>query len=152
MTETSFTDGEIEALKTLAHMIIPPSTEFGLPGAGDKVIFAYILATAQRQGAAVRDALAALQALARKEQEQDFTALDPGERDGVIEVCRRLHDREAKILATITVQCYYRDDRVMASLNMAPRPPHPLGFEIEEGDWSLLNPVRARGQMYRETP
>ncbi|MGH7054344.1 MAG: hypothetical protein ACREFK_16060 [Stellaceae bacterium] len=31
----------------------------------------------------------------------------------------------------------------MRSLGMEPRPPYPKGFEVESGDWSLLDPVRA---------
>jgi hypothetical protein len=45
-------------------------------------------------------------------------------------------------LTRITLQCYYRDDRVMRSLGMEPRSPFPEGFELEQGDWSPLDPVR----------
>ena len=44
----------------------------------------------------------------------------------------------------------YRDDRVLRSLGMEPRPPFPKGFEVEQGDWSLLEPVKRRGKLYRE--
>jgi hypothetical protein len=40
--------------------------------------------------------------------------------------------------------CYYRDDRVMVSLGLEARPPFPKGYVLEQGDWSLLDPVRAR--------
>ena len=52
-------------------------------------------------------------------------------------------------LGRCVVQCYYRDDRVMLSLGIEPRPPFPQGHMIEQGDWSLLDPVRARAQMWR---
>ena len=48
------------------------------------------------------------------------------------------------------VQCYYRDDRVMKAIGMERRPPFPLGFQVETGDLSLLEPVRARGKKYRD--
>jgi len=51
----------------------------------------------------------------------------------------------------VVAQCYYRDDRVMQSLGMELRPPFPKGFEVEQGDWSLLDPVRARPAFYRRT-
>ena len=38
--------------------------------------------------------------------------------------------------------CYYRDDRVMVSLGLEARPPFPKGHVLEQGDWSLLDPVR----------
>ena len=39
---------------------------------------------------------------------------------------------------------------VMRSLGMEPRPLFPKGFEVEQGDWSLLDPVRARPKLYRD--
>ena len=53
-------------------------------------------------------------------------------------------------LTRIILQCYYRDDRVMRSLGMEPRPPYPKGFEVEQGDWSLLETVRSRPRMWRD--
>ena len=53
-------------------------------------------------------------------------------------------------LTRIILQCYYQDDRVMQSLGMEPRPPFPEGFEVEQGDWSLLDPVRGRPKLYRD--
>jgi hypothetical protein len=37
----------------------------------------------------------------------------------------------------------------MQSLGLEPRPPFPKGHVVEQGDWSLLDPVRARPPMYR---
>jgi hypothetical protein len=34
-------------------------------------------------------------------------------------------------------------------LGQGPRPPFPKGRVVEQGDWSLLDPVRARPRMYR---
>ena len=55
-----------------------------------------------------------------------------------------------RTLVSIIAQCYYRDDRVMRSLEMEPRSPFPQGFEVEQGDWSLLDPVKRRGRIYRQ--
>ena len=41
---------------------------------------------------------------------------------------------------------------IQRSLGMEPRPPFRKGFEVEQGEWSLLEPVRARGRIYREVP
>ena len=56
------------------------------------------------------------------------------------------------LLTTLIARCYYRDDRVMRSINMEPRAPFPGGFEVEQGDWSLLDPVRERPAFYRRAP
>ena len=52
-------------------------------------------------------------------------------------------------LVRVVLLCYYRDDRVMRSLGQETRAPFPLGHVVEQGDWSLLDPVRARPPMYR---
>ena len=43
-----------------------------------------------------------------------------------------------------------RDDRVMVSLGLEPRPPFPEGHVLEQGDWSLLDPVRSRRPFWRQ--
>ena len=65
---------------------------------------------------------------------------------------REIGGQSLMYLSQIILQCYYRDDRVMRSLDMEVRPPFPKGFEVEQGDWSLLDPVRARPKLYREVP
>ena len=45
---------------------------------------------------------------------------------------------------------YYVEDRVIAALGLEPRPPHPKGFVMGASDPALLDPVRARGKLYRE--
>jgi hypothetical protein len=44
----------------------------------------------------------------------------------------------------VVLQCYYRDDRVLRSLGLETRAPFPKGYALEQGDWSVLDPVKAR--------
>jgi hypothetical protein len=53
-------------------------------------------------------------------------------------------------LMRVILLCYYRDNPVMRSLGQEPRPPFPKGHTVEQGDWSLLDPVRARAPFYRK--
>jgi hypothetical protein len=53
-------------------------------------------------------------------------------------------------LGRAVLQCYYRDDRVIRSLGLEPRPPFPKGHTIMQGDWSLLDKVRERPRMWRD--
>ena len=53
-------------------------------------------------------------------------------------------------LMTLACVGYYSDERVITVLKGDARPPHPLGYEIEADDFSLLDRVRARGKLYRE--
>ncbi len=54
-------------------------------------------------------------------------------------------------LTRVVLQCYYRDDRVVRSLGLEPRPPYPRGYVLDDGDWSLLGPVRARPPFWRQS-
>ncbi len=162
-TDNPFSDAQERAIVALAEGIIPANSDHGVPSAGDVTIAADILATAKRYPAQVAAALALEDHLAKAKFGKAFADLDveaklelieganqPGffddvdwEFDPVQIACQRT-------LLSIIVQCYYRDDRVMRSLGMEPRPPYPQGFAVEEGDWSLLDPVRQRGKIYRE--
>jgi len=53
-------------------------------------------------------------------------------------------------LALETVTCYYQQDGVIERLGMEPRPPYPKGYQVLPGDLTLLNPVTARGRIYRD--
>jgi hypothetical protein len=137
---------EQRALRALVGIIIPASARHGVPGADDALIFADILSTIAPDTAQVRAALGRLDALAGGR----FADLEASQR---LEIALKFRDMEGKPLppwVSVTVQCYYRDDRVMRSLGMEVRPPFPGGFEVEQGDWSLLDPVRVRPKLYRD--
>ena len=53
------------------------------------------------------------------------------------------------VLARVILQCYYRDDRVLRSLGIELRAPFPKGHVLPDGDWSILDPVKARGGSLR---
>ena len=139
---------EVRDLRCVAGMMIPASAEYDVPGADDDVIFADILASLGRDLADVRRALAALQRLAGGA----FADLDAAAREAVAEEFRGMGGAPAAALSRCILQCYYRDDRVVLSLGLETRPPFPKGHTLEQGDWSLLDPVRARPKMWRDTP
>ena len=132
-------------LRAIAGVMIPASTEFDVPGADDPLIQADILATLGRDADLVREALDALAQLAG----QPLASLDPAQREAVALELRTKGGAAVATLTRVVLQCYYRDDRVVRSLGLEPRPPYPKGHVLEEGDWSLLDPVRARPPMWR---
>ena len=126
-------------LRNVAAMIIPASAEYAVPGADDVAIQADILKTMGRDTEAVRAALDHLARLAGK----PLAELDPARRDAVAREFRASGGAAAATLVRVVLQCYYRDDRVLRSLGLELRAPFPLGYELEQGDWSLLDPVKA---------
>lgn len=140
------TTSEQRALAGIAGIMIPASTEYDVPGADDAKIFADVLATARAMADTVRAALMQIDQLAGS----SFVELQANQQVAVCERFRAAGSPLVGALVALITQCYYRDDRVMRSLGMEARPPFPRGYELEEGDWSLLDPVRARTPFYRE--
>jgi hypothetical protein len=136
-------DDQRRTLRCLAEMMIPASREYGVPSAADDAIFGDILRSFGRDEHHVMTVLRDL---------EGFADLDPSGRQSKVAQVRESHSEALKGLSSVILQCYYRDDRVMRSLGMEPRPPFPKGHEVEQGDWSLLDPVRQRPKLYRETP
>jgi hypothetical protein len=140
------TPAESRDLRCIAGMMIPASSEFDVPGADDAVIFADIIGTMGRDLVHVREALGSLAALAGG----SLADLQPARRDTVVMAFRERGGLAAATLSRVILQCYYRDDRVVRSLGLEPRAPFPKGHTLEQGDWSLLDPVRKRPKMWRD--
>jgi hypothetical protein len=132
-------------LRIVAGTIIPASAEFAVPGADDPAIQADIAATLGRDTGLVREALDQLARLAGS----PLADLDRVRREAVALEWRARGGAAVVTLTRVVLQCYYRDDRVVRSLGLEPRPPYPKGHVLEDGDWSLLDPVRARAPMWR---
>ncbi len=148
MNQQTLNGVETADFRCLAGMIVPPSTKYDIPGADDATIFADILGSIGRDASQVRAALTRLRTLAGG----SLAALDAVRRADVAAALRAERDSGVAVLTRIVLLCYYRDDRVMLSLGLEPRPPFPKGHEIEQGDWSLLDPVRARAPFWRPAP
>jgi hypothetical protein len=145
--ESTLTSLQRNDLRIVAGMMIPPSEQYAVPGADDATIQADILATLGRDTERVREALDHLARLAGK----PLSALDAARRDAVAIEFRTKGGPAAATLVRVVLQCYYRDDRVLRSLGLELRPPFPIGYTLEQGDWSLLDPVKARPSMLRRT-
>ena len=144
-TDVPLTPAQRDDLRTLAGIIIPASIEFDVPGADDPVIQEDILATLGRDAAPVRDALDLLASLARA----PLADLAPPRRQAVAMELRAKGGPAVAALTRVVLQCYYRDDRVVRSLGLEPRAPHPKGHVLKDGNLALLDPVRARPPFWR---
>ncbi|AWL99993.1 hypothetical protein [Bradyrhizobium amphicarpaeae] len=146
--QLSLTPRQRDDLRVIAAMIIPASDEYRVPGADDPVIQADMLATLGRDTKLVTAALDNLARLAGA----PLAELDAARRDAVAQEFRTSGGVAAATLVRVVLQCYYRDDRVLRSLGIELRAPFPKGHVLPDGDWSLLDPVRARGGSLRQVP
>jgi hypothetical protein len=140
------TSSQRDDLRSVAAMIIPASAEYQVPGADDTAIQADMMATLGRDAEMVRKALDHLARLAG----MPLANLDPARRDAVAREFRASGGAAAATLVRVVLQCYYRDDRVVRSLGLELRPPFPKGHALEQGDWSLLDPIKQRPSMLRD--
>jgi hypothetical protein len=142
------TADETRSLRCVAGMMIPASDAHAVPGADDEAIFADIVESIGRDAALVKRALQMLDASAGGV----FADAAPMRRAAAADALQAKGGVALTALTRVVAQCYYRDERVMRSLGMEVRAPFPKGFEVEQGDWSLLDPVRARAPFYRRAP
>ena len=145
MSDQILTETEIADLRCVAGMIVPASAKYDVPGADDDTIFADIVNSIGRDRDSVRTALARLRTLAGG----PFASLDATRRPEVAAKLRAEGGAAVGVLTRVVLLCYYRDDRVMVSLGLELRPPFPKGHELEQGDWSLLDPMRGRKPFWR---
>jgi len=144
MTPT-LTDAEARDLRALAGLMIPASAAYKVPGADDEQIFADIVKSLERDTEDTRTALAHLARLSGGA----FADLAPDRRRDVAATFKKEGGAPLSALNRVVLLCYYRDDRVMRSLGQEPRSPFPKGHEVEQGDWSLLDPVKKRAPIWR---
>jgi hypothetical protein len=145
MPNEELTAEQVRDFRALAGMIIPASQSYDVPGADDEKIFSDIVRSLERDRGDICRALADLATLAGG----SFADLEAPRRAEVAASFREAGGARLAALVRVVLLCYYRDDRVMRSLGQEPRPPFPKGHVVEQGDWSLLDPVRARPPMYR---
>jgi hypothetical protein len=143
---------ERAALSSVLDEIIPRGADGRLPGAGEAGIVTAI-EQAQRRSpelrAAIDAGLSALGALLEDRGVANLSGLAGPQR---LEVMNELAARAPTFVPGLvfhTYVAYYQHDDVVRALGLEPRPPYPRGYALEEGDLSLLDPVRRRDPLFR---
>jgi len=152
-TGHQFSADELRTLAAALDTIIPPSADGALPGAGflaGSARFASVVRLMPGLDLGLATGLAALDEHARKRGVAAFAALDAAERVMVVNEVAAIDAGLVPSLMFVAYTTYYVEDRVIAAIGMEPRPPHPQGFAMAPCDTSLLDPVRARGKLYRD--
>lgn len=140
-------------LDAVLDELIPPSEDSRLPGAGEVgsgATVALALAASPEFLPMIEQSLAALDECAKALGAESFDALDRSGRLQALEANTEAHPGLIPSLVYHTYSAYYREPAVAAQLGFEARPPHPLGYEMEPNDLSLLDPVKSRAKLYRE--
>ena len=139
-------------LSALLGALLPANQQFGTPAANDSKIMEDILQTlrpASNEG--VAKGLAELRQSSLEKFDVSFDQCVDTQRVALFNGMLSQNSSFYRILSSVVLQCYYRNDDVMRSLDMEPRAPYPEGYEIPQGDLSLLEPVLKRGKIWRDT-
>jgi hypothetical protein len=149
--ETEGLDAERKrTLAVLLNLMIPPSGDGRLPGAGAAEVDLLGHLRRERLAAWARDGLAGLVQAAHGDFGGEFAALDGAAQQAAFDAWRRREPRFFAELSAYVLQCYYQNDRVLEAIGLEARPPFPLGYVVPEGDLTLLEPVMVRGKLYRD--
>jgi hypothetical protein len=132
--------------------IIPPSADGSFPGAGELGVGERMEEMLARQpdfGRVIEQVLASIRRLAESRGPSGFGGLSGPQR---VELLREVEAEEPAAFGAL-VMCaylgYYCDRRITDRLGVR-NPPQPEGYDLEPGDLSLLDPVRARPKLWRD--
>jgi len=146
------TSGQRVILDIVLNLIVPPSADGRMPGAAEVGVPAYLFAEAPDALPLLCQELEELERRSHERFTRGFAELKEHERKSLVEEMRAREPSFMNRLSMETLACYYQHDRVLEGLGMEARPPYPKGYQVVPGDLSLLEPVRARGKIYRDAP
>lgn len=144
------TDDQIHALASVLDAIIPPTEDGAFPGAGEIGLAGILNQKAPEFVPVLAAGLVALAELMARREVTDFVSLDTDAKRSLLEEVASQQPTFLPGLLFQTYSNYYQHPRVLEALGLHARAPYPLGYDLESGDMSLLDPVRRRGPRYRD--
>lgn len=121
--------------------VIPPDNARGLPG-GSEVGF--------RPSVSAMDCMRIFDDAAMMKSGRRFYELDSVEKSNVVSCLTRAQKIAVRRFAKELAEVYYMNPIVTSVIEFGERPPFPIGYQIEDGDLTLLKPVYLGGKIYRE--
>ena len=146
-TDTRSNPAQEDLVAYFAGAIIPACSEQRMLAANDPRILQDIFDTADT--ASVNGFCRHVEMVADEIAGCPFADLNEAEKEALT---RRLENSNAAnvlVFVSLVVQCYYRDPRVLAALELEARPAYPKGYEVEKSDWAMLEPVKQRPPFYK---
>ena len=139
-SDSTYTEDQRALLNRLCDLMIPAGED--RPSAADPELFKDILSRLSPHEAVLKPALAILATLALEK-------LAASEQVTLINQHRQAYATFFQVFESQVIQAYYANSAVLTSLGVNAPSPYPGGYDVEETDWSLLDPVRGREPFYR---
>lgn len=146
-TDARFNPAQQQLVGYVAGAIVPACSEQGMLAANDLHILQDILNTADFD--AINGFCEYVETVAQQTLGCAFVALNEEQKYQLAQHLAHSNAPEVRGFVSLVVQCYYRDPRVLAALELAARPAYPKGYEVVAGDWTLLEAVKRRRAFFR---
>ncbi|CAD6544491.1 hypothetical protein LMG28727_04284 [Paraburkholderia kirstenboschensis] len=134
-------------IELVLDTMLPGDAALGMPSASALDFEGYQLR--HRVTDQVDTFLKMLANVAGEKFDRPFEALDAAERLAAINGCKLADVRLFSAFVTHVMRAYYTERRVLGQLSVGAVPPFPAGNEIAADDWTILEPVYLRGQIWR---
>jgi len=152
MSDSILSNEQRRALNEVLDELIPPSLDGKLPGAGEIDLAAAVEKALVRNPGmqpVIEQGLSAVAEIVRAHNLKEWVAAPAVQRGSMM---RELEAKDAGFIMTlmfVAYAVYYQHERVLATLGLEARAPHPRGYDMRPHDLTLLEPVRRRGRIFR---
>jgi hypothetical protein len=147
MTEQRAALDDLEFVDALLNLVIPPSADRNLPGAGTLGLAATVAAALQADkllGPLVEVGLEAVRSASLSDHPEGLAAMTPHAGTELLKA--QLSAHPVLVIGILRHLCpaYYQQPHVLEAIGEPPRPPFPDGYDVEPTDAALLENLRAR--------
>ena len=144
------TDSQMNLMAKIAECLIPKTTN--MPSAAEIGSAEYIDSNIQTSAESKKLVIQGLQSIEIKSTDtgKEFKDLDIDERTNILKYIEETHPSFFNYVLKQTCNAYYTNSSILNLIGAPNRPPQPAGFDLEQGDLSSLETVRARGPIWRD--
>ncbi len=145
-----FSDDQRELVVRVLDRIIPANDK--MPSGGEIAVdfLNGFAGGAPQRKRLFGEGLMNIEAEASHRHSRAFQELTGDQKDQVLQQVEAGHPAFFDQLVRQTYNGYYTNPRVVELLGLETRPPQPLGYRVEAGDFSSIERVKQRGSAHRE--
>ena len=150
MNGKTLTDSQMNLMAKIAECLIPKTTN--MPSAAEIGAAEYIDSNIQTSAESKNLIIQGLQSIEIKSTDtgKEFKDLDIDERTNILKYIEETHPSFFNYVLKHTCNAYYTNSSILNLIGAPNRPPQPAGYNLEQGDLSSLEAVRARGPIWRD--
>lgn len=149
-TDHPLNEDQKNTLDALLKLVIPASEDGKMPSAAEVGFLEYLVNSEPGFIPQLKQCLDVIIDAVEPAQDKPFSETGERETEALVNKLRSSQGELFNLFTNLVLSCYYQHDRVMIGIGLEPRPPFPKGNQVEDGDLSLLAPVKQRGEFWRQ--